>query len=297
MERIAIVTDSVATVPRDLVRELGILVVPLSVEIDGVVYHDGVDLAPEDLYRRMAATELRPRTSQPSPGAWLYAFEEAAGAGAGRILCFTISARFTGTYASAVQAARLFQEDAPSGSLRPAVDVVDTRLAAIAEGWVVVEAARAVRRGATAEEALARGREVAARARLVAVVDTLEYLMRGGRVPKLAGLAASALKVKPMAQIRNGEAVAAGVARGIEAACGTMLARMARDCDRVERRAGRPARLHVGVMHAGAPERGRELAARVRDRLDPAELLVTDFTPVMGVHTGPGVCGVGYFAE
>ncbi|MCL6581984.1 MAG: DegV family protein [Firmicutes bacterium] len=235
-----------------------------------------------------------PRSLRPAPGS---AFEAAASAGADHILCFTISSRFTGTYASAVQSARIFREDAPAGSGRPRVDVVDTRLAAIAEGWVVIEAARAARRGAPVLEVLARAREVSARTRLVAVVDSLEYLMRGGHVPKLAGLAATALGVKPMAQLRHGDAVAAGVVRGIEAAYRSMLRRMARECRRVGQRTGRRARLHVGVMHAGAPERARELAELARERLRPVELLITDFTPVMGVHTGPGVCGVGYFAE
>jgi len=291
-----VVTDSVATVPPDLVRELGILVVPLSVEVDGVVYLDGVDLTPEDLYHRMASEALLPRTSQPAPGAWLAAFETAAAAGADRILCFTISARFTGTFASAVLAAGIFSEEAPPGT-RPRVDVVDTRLAAIAEGWVVIEAARAARQGASAEEVLARARDVASRARLVAAVDTLEYLMRGGRVPRLAGLAANAIKVKPMARLRDGEAVAAGAARSWQAAYRSMVRRMAGECREVKRKTGRPACLRVGVMHAGVPERARELAELIRTRVDPAELLVTDFTPVMGVHTGPGVVGVGYFAE
>lgn len=286
-----------ATVPEDLRVQLGIRVVPLSIEIDGVVYRDGVDLTPVGLYRRMVLSDVPPRTSQPSPGEWLQAFEAAASSGAGHILCFTISSRFTGTYASAVQAARIFAEDAPPAASRPTVDIIDTRLAAIAEGWVVIETARAVSRGATREQALARAREVAGRVRLVAVVDTLEYLMRGGRVPKLAGLAATALRVKPMARLRNGEAVAAGVARSLEGAYSAMVRRMGRDCRLAALRKGRPAVLRVGVMHAGAPERGLELARLVRERLRPAELLVTDFTPVMGVHTGPGPCGVGYFAE
>ncbi len=298
MERIAVITDSVATVPQNLVRELGILVVPLSVEVGGVVYHDGVDLAPDDLYQRMATAVPRaaPKTSQPPPGAWLVKFEEAA-ASADHVVCFTLSAAFSGTYSSAVQAARIFAEDVPPGARRPSVKVVDTRLAAIAEGWVVIEAARAAREGAPLEAVLRRAREVAARARLVAVVDTLEYLMRGGRVPKLVGLAATALGVKPMARLRHGEAVAAGVARSLEHAYRAMIRRMARECRRVELATGRPAKLHVGVMHAGAADRGERLLALVREDLAPAEVLLTDFTPVMGVHTGPGVVGVGYFAE
>jgi len=304
MERIAVVTDSVAVIPDDLRRELGIHVVPLSIEIDGRVYQDGIDLAPDDFYQRLESTRSRPTTSQPSPGLYVQTFEKLA-AEADRILCFTLSARCSGTYACALAAAGIFTEDASPDAPCPEIRVVDSRQAAASEGWVVIEAARAARSGATWEEVLRRAEraeDVSARARLLAVVDTMDYLVRGGHVPKLAGAAATALGVKPMLEFTDGRPAAAGVARGIDHAFEVILKRIV-DCSREAARArraraaGGTERLHAAVMHAGARERGERLLALIRERLDPVESFLTGFTPVMGVHTGPGLVGVSYFAE
>jgi len=295
VERTTVVTDSVATVPETLCRDLGILVVPLTIELDGVVYRDGVDLAPDDFYARMRTSKLPPRTSQPSLGAWLEKFNEAA-AEADRILCLTLSAKLSGTYSSAVQAATIYSEESPPGRFRPPLHVIDTGLGTVAEGWVVIEAARAARSGAPFEDVLARARAVMARAKILVAVDTMEYLARSGHVPRLVASTTGLLGLKPLIKFRDGDAVSAGVAASVEHAYDVMLRRLSEERRRVESEARRRARLHVGVMHAGAPVRGAELAELVR-RLEPDELLMTGFTPVMGAHAGPGLFGVGYFAE
>jgi len=301
MERIAVVTDSVAVIPERLQKDLDIHIVPFSVEIDGQVYQDGIDFAPDDFYHRLQSAQSRPTTSQPSPGVYLQVFEQLA-ARADRILCLTLSARYSGAYASALTAAGIFADDAPPGRPRPEVRVVDSKQAAVSQGWVAIEAARAVKGGASWADVLRRAEEVSSRTRLLVVVDTVDYLVRGGHVPKLAGAATTALGVKPMVEFTTGGAAPAGVARSIEHAFELILKRMTQDC----RKAGRegPSRgpgaaplLHVGVMHAGARERGESLLALVRERLDPIEAFLTDFTPVMGVHTGPGLAGVGYYVE
>ncbi len=296
MTQIAVLTDSVATVPAALARDLGIGVVPVTVELDGVVYRDGVDLVPGDFYARMVATKTSPKTSQPAPGAWLEAFQAAASAGAEHVVCLTLSAKLSGTCNSARQAAGLFADDSPWGK-DVSVHVIDTRCATITQGWIVIEAARAARAGASLETVLRRVREVSAQANMIVAVDTMGYLARGGHVPKLVSAAAGTLGLKPLIRFKNGDAVLAGVATSVEHASEIMLRRLERQADRVERSTGRRASLHVGVMHAGAPERGFRLLALVAERVAPAGLLLTDFTPVMGAHTGPGLFGVGYFVE
>jgi len=293
-ERIAVVTESVAVIPPGVQKELNIHVVPLTVEIDGVTYRDGVDLAPSDFYARLVQAKATPHTSQPSPGAYLAVFAALADA-VDYILVLSLSGSVSGTYASAVQAAAIFAEDARPGRKHPHVEVMDTRLAAVPQGLVAMEAARAVKSGAPWKEVLRCARDVAARANMLVAIDTMEYLIRGGHVPKLAGLAATALDLKPIIQFHGGEPVPAGVARGFDHACDVMVRRLEEEYARVASETGGTARLHVGVMHAGAPDRGERLLSLVRERLRPAESFLTDFTPVMGAHTGPGLAGIGYF--
>lgn len=310
-ERIAVVTDSGAVIPDDLRRELEIHVAPLTVELDGVVYADGIDEAPSDFYERMVRSRSTPRTSQPSPGAYLTIFERLAGK-ADRILCLSLSAKLSGTYACAAQAAQIFQKSLeerpaaqdrpdPRGSARaqsgPQIEVMDTKLGANPHGLVVIEAARVAKKGGSWAEVVRRAREVAVRARMLVVVDTMEYIVRGGHAPKLAGLAAAALGIKPLIKLRNGDAVPAGVATSLDHAYSVMCRHMRREGRKVERARGRPAELHVAVSHAGARDRGEHLLAMVREALHPTEAYLSDFTPVMGAHTGPGLVGVGWFAE
>ncbi len=294
-DRIGLVADSSCVIPDEVRRELKVEVVPLDLEIDGRSYRDGVDLAPDEFYEKMATAKSVPRTSQPAPGAFIEVFSRMAPA-VDRILCLTLSKELSGTFNSALQAARIFSEDAPPGAARPPVQVVDTRVAAAAAGLVVAEVARAVRAGATWDQVLLRSCHVAERARLLVVVDTLEYLIRGGHVPKLAGMAAAALRLKPMVELVEGEAVPAGVALSIDHAFDVMLRRIT-DERGATQQSGRSARLHVAVMHAGAAGRARQLLALVRDKLTPVESYLTDFTPAMGAHTGPGLVGVAYFVD
>lgn len=296
MERTAIITDSVAIVPPDIRRDLDIHVIPLVLEVDGVSYRDGVDIAPAEFYELMKRAKGVPRTSQPPPGWYLQAYAECAQR-ADRVLCLTAGSKLSGTHGCAVLAARLFVSDAPPGTGAVPVEVLDTGFGAVPEGLVVIEAARAARAGAPFAEVVRRAREVMARACLLLVVDTLEYLVRGGHVPKVAAAAAGVIGLKPLIGFRDGDAVPIGAARGNEQAMATILKRLGRDRERAETRTGRAPRVIAGVMHAASPDRGERLLGLIREELRPAESFLADFTPVMGAHTGPGVFGVGYLME
>ncbi len=296
MERTAIITDSVAIVPPDVQRDLDIHVVPLVLEIDGVSYRDGVDITPAEFYALMTRAKAIPRTSQPSPGWYLQEYTRCA-RDADRILCVAAGSKLSGTYSCAVLAARLFESDAPPGGRAVPVEVLDTGFGAVPEGLVAIEAARAARAGAPYAEIVRRAREVVARARLLVVVDTLEYLVRGGHVPKVAAAAAKVIGLKPFIGFRNGDAVPIGAARGNEQAMATILKRLRRDRDRVMASIGRSPRFIAGVMHAASQDRGERLLGLIREQLEPAESFLADFTPVMGAHTGPGVFGVGYIMD
>ncbi|WP_324669854.1 DegV family protein [Geochorda subterranea] len=277
--RVAVVTDSVACIPPDVAGALGIEVVPIWIHLGGRSLRDGVDISPHELYRRLRAGELG-STSAPSPGDFLEAFRRLAERGASAILVITLPAELTAVHRSATLAAEM--------SPVP-VEVVDSRTAAAAQGWVAIEAARALRGGADVASAIARAREVSRRSRLFAMVPELQYLRRGGRaVHALARLGAS-LGIVPLLALRDGRVEPLAVTRSFQAALDRMVEEMAADAA--------TGRLHVAVMEADAGPQARRLVDAVRARLAPAELITTTFTPAMGVHAGPGIVGVGYWVE
>lgn len=157
-------------------------------------------------------------------------------------------------------------------------------------GFAVLEAARAARAGASLEEAADMARAVGQRAAMAGVLETMRFLARSGRVPWVVHRAASLLRIRPVLAFEGGRARSIGrvrtTARGMEALL-----------DWARRKAVPPERLHVAVMHANAPEGAQTLAERLRAELRPAELIVTEFTSVMGVHTGPGFLGVALFSD
>lgn len=201
------------------------------------------------------------------------------------MVCLTVARQFSHMYDAATQAAALAREQAPQLDVR----VVDSTAAAMAQGFVTLEAARAAREGASADEVIARAEALMPRVQLVVVLDTLVYLARSGRVPRLLVWASSPLQLKPIVAFQR------GVYRPV-AFVRTMRRAVDRLVQELERRtAGAP--LHVCVHHTNVPREAEELAERVRASLQPKELLVREFTQVMGVHTGPGLLGFAFYTE
>ncbi len=159
----------------------------------------------------------------------------------------------------------------------------------MAEGFAALEAARAARDGATLEEVAGRAKDVASRARVVATIDTFEYLQRSGRVSRLIAFAASKLQIKPVFEMRGGRIEPAGRPRT-----------RGRALDRVVSEALSEMRdnpTHVAAIHAAAEPEARRLLERVSSKAEVVESYVVEFTPAMGAHTGPGVVGLAYFCE
>ncbi|MEW6048305.1 MAG: DegV family protein, partial [Bacillota bacterium] len=230
-------------------------------------------------YHRLREGE-QASTSAPSPGDFLAAFGRLADRGMREIVVLTLPAELTAVHRSALLAAP--ESPVPTR-------VVDCRTAAAAQGWVVIEAARAAAAGATVDAILQRVDYVRRRSRLFAMVPELQYLRRGGRAVQALARIGAALGVVPVLALVEGRVEPLAVVRSREAAVERMLSDVAADA-----RAGR---LHLAVMEADAPEEATALMRRVRRELAPAELLLTAFTPAMGVHAGPGIVGVGYWVE
>ena len=282
MAKVAIVTDSSACLPAELLRAYEITTVPLTFLFDGDVHHDG-RLSSHDFYALLRDSRKFPTTAAPAPAAFLEAFRQASQT-AEAILCITLPSTFSGTYSSAVDAAEMARRELPGFPLR----VVDSHCLAMCHGFAVLSAARAAQAGAGMDEAEAVVRDVASRAQLIGAVDTLRYLAKSGRVPMVIHWATSILQIKPILVADGEEVHAVERVRTMPRALDRLLAR-------IEKRVDGERPLHMAVMHADAPAAARDLAAAIRQRFEPEELLLTEFTSVMGAHTGPGFVGVAFF--
>jgi DegV family protein with EDD domain len=266
VERVAVVTDSTAYLPADLVVSRGIRVVPVQVIIDGHPYDEGTQITPTEVAAALRDWSVV-STSRPAPERFAQAYAEAAEAGATAVVSVHLSGDMSGTYDSAALAAR---EAAIS------VIVVDSRTVAMAMGFAVLDGARAAEAGADANEV----------ARIVLFyVDTLDYLRRGGRIGAAQALLGQALSVKPILELVDGRvAPLEKVRTGSKA-----LARLEELV--VERAAGRPC--DIAVHHLDSPVRAEALAGKLVSRLVDSRVLVGEVGAVVGAHVGPGMVAVG----
>jgi len=291
MKKIVVVTDSNATVPADLVEELDIQVVPILLALDGHTFRDGVDITAAEVYRWLRESSHLSTTSAPSVGDFLRVYAAAAQEASG-IVSIHLSPKLSATYNSAVTASQLV--DGPDGRPFRSIRVVNCHTAAMGQGFVVLAAARAAAAGADLETVVTRAQEVAGRMNLLATLGTLEYLHRGGRIGGAATLLGTMLQIKPVLYVADGHVDVFARPRTLSKALRVMVQQMAERVDS----AGRTLRpLHVAILHADEPEKAEALRQQVAEQFDCAELYVTELTPVMGAHTGPGVLGVVFYAE
>lgn len=282
---IAIITDTTACIPQDKVKEYGIELVPIELIFGDKVYRDGIDITPAEFYAMLRQADKLPTTSGSLPGAYLEAYRRASQR-VDSILCITESSKFSGMSSSA----RLAMEMAKGGLPGLAIEVIECTTAAAGQGLVALEAARAAASGKSLAEVVEVVRGLMHRVHLFASLDTLHYLVKGGRVPQAAALVNSILKIKPVFSVNGGEAHTLALPRSTDSAINNILRLMGRKVDK-----GKP--VYVAVMHADVLEQAELLRNRITSRFNCAEIFITEFTPVMGVHTGPGVIGVAFYCE
>jgi len=280
MGKVAVVTDSTATLPQDLVQELNIRVVPVLLLFGGRALRDGIDVSPGEVYRWLRTGQEIPTTSVPSVGDFLRVYA-AAGREAAGVLSIHMSPDLSATFSTAVMASHLV-DGVP-------IHVMNCHTAAIGQGFVALEAARAAVSGAGLEEVIARAEEVAAKVNLLFIIGTLEYLHRGGRIGGAARLLGTMLQIKPVLYLDEGRVEVFANPRTKARAIQLMLRAMT---DRV---GCRP--IHAAIFHADVLDEAEALRQRVAEQFDCLELYVTEFTPVMGAHTGPGVLGVAFYTD
>jgi len=257
-------------------------VVPLAIVFGGEVYADGA-LSEEAFYARLRAAPRLPTTAAPAPGAFLEAFLRAE---AEAVVCVTLTAKFSGTYSVALQAARLAQEKRPQLEIR----VLDSGSVAMGTGFVALAAAGVALQRGDLEMVTAAAEEVCRRVYVIGVLESLHYLAKGGRVPKVAAWASSLLQIKPIIQYWDGDVGLLERARTQPRALSRLLEALAQRVDHDDH-------LHVAVLHAAAPALAEALAQQVQERFQPQELLIVPFTQVLTAHTGPGLVGLAFYAE
>jgi DegV family protein with EDD domain len=285
MTRLALITDSAACLPRHLVEEHGIDVVPLALVLEGKVYPDQADGDNDQFYQHLRSARRLPTTASPSPGDYLETLRRAASK-AEAALCITVGSRFSSSYDSAEQAAERARVELPTLQVK----VIDSGAAAMAQGFVVLEAARAAAAGGDLEAAAGRAETLKPRVAIIALLDTLDYLARGGRVPRAAAWASTLLQVKPIVEFSHGSVRLVSRARVHRRAQERLFALL-------EERVTGAESLHLCVHHADAPEEALALAEQARSALNPVELYISEFTRVMSAHTGPGLLGFAYYCN
>ncbi|KZE40225.1 fatty acid-binding protein DegV [Bhargavaea cecembensis] len=277
MTTIHIVTDSTADISSEAVREFGIHVVPLSIQIGGKTYTDRVDLSPEEFLDKMKESEELPKSSQPPVGIFKELYES-IGKDGGKILSIHMTGGMSGTVESARAAAELADAD---------VTVVDSEFISFALSFQVLEAAGMAKEGKDLEEILERVRTVRKNTALYVVVDTLENLVKGGRIGKGRAMLGSLMNIKPIAALKEGVYTPVGKARSHKQVVRQLFKEFK------EQTVGRRLRA-VGISHANGLNMAVPLKQMIEeDGFQDVKLMFT--SPVISTHTGPGAIGFMYY--
>jgi DegV family protein with EDD domain len=276
MPGIRVVTDSACDLPDQLLAELGIGLVPLSIRFGAEELVDRHELTTKEFWARCSSAPELPETSAPSPGAFEQAFRRMADEGASGVVCVNLSSKLSATIEASRQAARHLGDGLP-------VEVVDSRSVTMGEGLVVLEAARRAADGGTLEEVVAAATAAVARMKVFGAIDTLENLKRGGRIGGAQALLGSLLAIKPVIEVRDGVVEQESKQR-------TRAKSLRYLADKVS--AAGPLK-RLAVFGADAPDLDAFL--ELLHDVHPAErLLVGDIGPVIGTHAGPGALGVAW---
>lgn len=282
--RIALVTDSTNDLPADLRLQYDVHVVPLYVIWGNSEWKDGLDVSPEQFYERMVSEPaVFPRTSQPSPQDFANIFGQLKEDGAEEIVTMTLSSAMSGTIQSARKAAE--SADIP-------VHVYDSRTNSMGLGWQILAAARARETQGSAQAMLEAADKARQHMVYMITLNTLDYLFKGGRIGGAISFVGNLLNIKPAISVNhNTGAVEAGLpTRTRRRAIDSIFENFFKKMD-----TSRP--MHVAVLHNNAYAEAQQLLDRVREEFNPAELLTSIVSPILGVHTGPGALALCGYSE
>jgi DegV family protein with EDD domain len=279
MPNIAVVTDSTAYLPQDTLEKYQIRTLPLRVHWEDETYLDGIDLTPEDFYPRLINSSTIPTTSQTPVYDFLKLFEDLAEDHEG-IIVPLISSGISGTVASALAAKEEFN--------KIPVEIIDTKSTAGGLAMVTLAAARAVERGDSFEDALQIARQVSKNLNLYFVVDTLEFLHKGGRIGGASRYLGTTLQIKPILHLnREGKIDALERVRTKSKALKRLIA--------LAQEKANGNKVCVSIMHSVAPDEANHIHQQIETLMNCDEIFTVEISPVIGTHIGPGTVGVAIY--
>jgi DegV family protein with EDD domain len=282
MSKVAVITDSTAYIPDELISQYRISVVPQVLIWGDTEMKDGVDIQPTEFYQRLQTADIMPTTSQVSVADFKEVFQRLSESG-NDVLAVLISDKLSGTIASALQALEFFPD--------LNVEIVNSETVAMELGFHALEAARAADRGASLAECKAVAEQAKDKTGVVFAVETLEFLHRGGRIGGASRFLGTALQLKPILEVREGRVEAIERVRTKRKAHMRLVELLE------ERTEGRGA-VKLATLHANAPDDAQTLMVEAKKRLgDVDETIFSEVSPVVGTHAGPGTVGLAYMVS
>ncbi len=282
--KVAIVTDSIACLTRELVDKYKIAIAPIPIRFGDKLYRDWVDITPSQAYELFLKDPDSFQVAGASPGSFVDAYHEAS-KHAKNILCITLSAKISGANNAAHKAKEHVQKELPHLS----IEVLDSETVTAAEGFVALAAAKAAAAGKSLAEVIKAAEEMKGRVTWLASLETIKHVYRTGRIPKIAAQVGSLLNIRPVLTSSSGLIRFIGAARSREGGIERML--------KIMRNKVGQSPVHVAVMHAYAPDDAKKLKERVASEFNCAELWLTEFSPVMGYACGTGTLGLAFYKE
>ena len=281
MSNVAIVVDSTAYIPEELIKKYQIHVIPQILHWGKHSFLDGIDIKPTDFYQRLQVASVIPTTSQPSAGEFTDFLKELSKK-ADSILAILISDKLSGTLDSAYSA-----KDMLPGVQ---IEIVDSMSTSMGLGWIALAAARAAGQGKPFEDVVQLTQSLVPKSRVVFIVDTLEYLHKGGRIGGAKRLMGSVLSVKPLLHLQDGRIEPLASPRTKQKAVAQMLGI-------IEDEIKGQNNVRMAIINALADEEASRLLEVIQERFSPIELIQADMSPVIGTHVGPGTVGVAWLTE
>ncbi len=277
-EKIALLTDSACDLPRHLIDKYKIKVLPLKVIYPGHEYSDRVDIQPDEVYNRMP--EEIPTTSMPSPHEIKIAMNSLRQEGFTHLLAMHLSSELSGTFQAVKSVAREIDN--------MIVKVFDTKTLSAGTGWMVLDAARNIAKGFSYDKVVERMANLQPKVRVYYIIETLEYLRRGGRIGNVAAMLGQFLHLKPVISVdEEGKYFTYAKTRGRNKSIEKLV--------QIVEQAVSENTINLAIMHGGAKQEFDKLVDRLKDLPNIKELITSDISPTLGVHTGPGLLGVSYY--
>lgn len=277
MSKIALVTDSTCDLPESVVKDKNITVIPLNVHFGEETFLDGIDLQSKEFFEKLSTSEIHPQTSQPSVGRFVETYNDLLKKH-DSILSLHISSKLSATYNSALQA----QKEIGNENIK----VIDSMNGTLGLGAIVHHIADLNQKGESFENLVKEAEKIIPNAIFMGLVPTLEYLAKGGRIGKARAFMGSLLKIKPILSAVDGEIQSVGKAR-------TLIKGMDFIVDEMKNH--KISKLFI--VHANHEERANLLKDKTKDLIDPKDVIIAEFGPVVGTHLGPGAFGVGFISS